>query len=378
MATDKIKGQEENEIDLIEVIRKLWSKRRFILKITIIFAFLGILIAFFSAKEFTASCIIVPQTGDKTAGSGLGGLAAMAGINLGSTGSGDVLSPKIYPKVLSSVPFQKELMYQPIYFEEYKKTVRLIDYYTGDEYQKFSLSGTILKYTIGLPGIIIEAIRGEQPQTNIPENSGSVIQVLSKEENQCKKILNNKILLHLNDKDGIVTLSATMSEPVAAAQLASRVQGMLQRYITEFKIEKAQDKLKFIEERYSDAKKQFEIKQEELAQFRDANRNFASALVKTTEERLSNEYSVALGVYSELAKQREQANIQVKEDTPIFTIVEPVTVPSERSKPQRGLICIAFTILGAFLGIGLVLILPFLAQVSGHKRLKEWLPAKEE
>lgn len=378
MATDKIKGQEENEIDLIEVIRKLWSKRRFILKITIIFAFLGILIAFFSAKEFTASCIIVPQTGDKTAGSGLGGLAAMAGINLGSTGSGDVLSPKIYPKVLSSVPFQKELMYQPIYFEEYKKPVRLIDYYTGDEYQKFSLSGTILKYTIGLPGIIIEAIRGEQPQTNIPENSGSVIQVLSKEENQCKKILNNKILLHLNDKDGIVTLSATMSEPVAAAQLASRVQGMLQRYITEFKIEKAQDKLKFIEERYSDAKKQFEIKQEELAQFRDANRNFASALVKTTEERLSNEYSVALGVYSELAKQREQANIQVKEDTPIFTIVEPVTVPSERSKPQRGLICIAFTILGAFLGIGLVLILPFLAQVSGHKRLKEWLPAKEE
>lgn len=378
MATDKIKGQEENEIDLIEVIRKLWSKRRFILKITIIFAFLGILIAFFSAKEFTASCIIVPQTGDKTAGSGLGGLAAMAGINLGSTGSGDVLSPKIYPKVLSSVPFQKELMYQPIYFEEYKKSVCLIDYYTGDEYQKFSLSGTILKYTIGLPGIIIEAIRGEQPQTNIPENSGSVIQVLSKEENQCKKILNNKILLHLNDKDGIVTLSATMSEPVAAAQLASRVQGMLQRYITEFKIEKAQDKLKFIEERYSDAKKQFEIKQEELAQFRDANRNFASALVKTTEERLSNEYSVALGVYSELAKQREQANIQVKEDTPIFTIVEPVTVPSERSKPQRGLICIAFTILGAFLGIGLVLILPFLAQVSGHKRLKEWLPAKEE
>lgn len=378
MATDKIKGQEENEIDLIEVIRKLWSKRRFILKITVIFAFLGILIAFFSAKEFTASCIIVPQTGDKTAGSGLGGLAAMAGINLGSTGSGDVLSPKIYPKVLSSVPFQKELMYQPIYFEEYKKPVRLIDYYTGDEYQKFSLSGTILKYTIGLPGIIIEAIRGEQPQTNIPENSGSVIQVLSKEENQCKKILNNKILLHLNDKDGIVTLSATMSEPVAAAQLASRVQGMLQRYITEFKIEKAQDKLKFIEERYSDAKKQFEIKQEELAQFRDANRNFASALVKTTEERLSNEYSVALGVYSELAKQREQANIQVKEDTPIFTIVEPVTVPSERSKPQRGLICIAFTILGAFLGIGLVLILPFLAQVSGHKRLKEWLPAKEE
>ena len=146
----------------------------------------------------------------------------------------------------------------------------------------------------------------------------------------------------MDDKDGIVTLSAVMSEPLAAAQLASMVQIMLQRYITEFKIEKAQAKLKFTDERYAEAKRQFEMKQEELAQFRDANRNFASAIAKTTEERLSNEYTVALGVYSELAKQREQANIQVKEDTPIFTIVEPVTVPSEHSKPQRGLILIAF------------------------------------
>ena len=84
------------------------------------------------------------------------------------------------------------------------------------------------------------------------------------------------------------------------------------------------------------------------------------------------------GVYSELAKQREQANIQVKETTPVFTVVEPVTIPTERSKPKRGLICIAFTFLGGFIGIGLVLTLPFLAQVSDCKRLKGWLPEEKE
>ncbi len=192
------------------------------------------------------------------------------------------------------------------------------------------------------------------------------------------RILKNKVILNVDDKDGIVTLSAVMSEPLAAAQLASMVQIMLQRYITEFKIEKAQAKLKFTDERYAEAKRQFEMKQEELAQFRDANRNFASAIAKTTEERLSNEYTVALGVYSELAKQREQANIQVKEDTPIFTIVEPVTVPSEHSKPQRGLILIAFIFLGGFLGIGLVLVLPYIAQISGARRLQSWLPENKE
>lgn len=369
--------QEENEIDLIEIIRKLWAKRKFILKVTLVFACLGIIVALFSAKEYTASCTIVPQTGEKGSSSGLGGLAAMAGINLGNMSSGDVLSPKIYPKVLTSVPFQKELMRKQIKFEEYDQPVPLIDYYTAEEYQKFSLTGTILKYTIGLPGVIIGAIRGEQPETAVPGDNSS-IQTLSKQENQCMGILKDKVLINLNEKDGVVTLSAVMPEPLAAAQLASLVQGMLQRYITEFKIEKAQAKLKFIEERYTDAKKQFEVKQEELAQFRDANRNFASAIAKTTEERLSNEYSVALGVYSELAKQREQANIQVKEDTPIFTIVEPVTVPNERSKPKRSLILVAFTFLGGFLGIGLVLVLPFLAQISGSKRLQNWLPGEKE
>lgn len=378
MATDQMKEQEENEIDLIEIIRKLWAKRKFILKVAVVFACLGILVALFSAKEYTASCIMVPQTGEKGASGSLGGLAAMAGINLGNVGGGDVLSPKIYPKILSSVPFQKELMLEKIKFNEYEQPVRLLDYYTGDEYKKFSLTGVILKYTIGLPGVIIRAIRGEQPEIVVPKGSGLPIQTLSRDENLCMKALKDKVVLNVNDKDGVVTLSATMSEPIAAAQLASLVQVMLQRYITEFKIEKAQAKLKFIEERYADAKKQFELKQEELAQFRDANRNFASAIAKTNEERLNNEYSVALGVYSELAKQREQANIQVKEDTPVFTIVEPVTVPSERSKPKRGLIFIAFTFLGGFLGIGLVLVLPFLAQVSGCKRLASWVPEEKK
>lgn len=375
MTAEQIREQEENEIDLIEVIQKLWSRRKFIFKVTLIFACLGLLVALFSATEYQAGCTIVPQSGGKGASSSLGGLAAMAGISIGSMDDGEVLSPKIYPKVLASVPFQKELMKTRIKFEDYEQPVSLIDYYTNDEYRKFSLTGVILKYTIGLPGTIKKAISGERPAVAMPGDS--TILTLSKQENQCMRTLKDKVTLSVNDKEGTVTLSAVMSEPLAAAQVAAVVQGMLQRYITEFKIEKAQAKLGFIERRYADAKKQFEVKQEELAQFRDANRNFASAIAKTTEERLSNEYTVALGVYSELAKQREQANIQVKEDTPIFTVVEPVTVPNERSKPKRALILIAFVFLGGFAGIGLVLVLPFVAQISGNKHLQNWLPEGE-
>jgi uncharacterized protein involved in exopolysaccharide biosynthesis len=199
----------------------------------------------------------------------------------------------------------------------------------------------------------------------------TLIHTLSEKEYRCMRVLQNTINLNVNEKEGILTLSAKMPEAVAAAQLVAAIQQMLQRYVTEFKIEKAQVKLQFIEERYADAKKSFENKQEELAAFRDANRNVASAIAKTVEERLSNEYAVALSVYSELAKQREQAGIQVKEDTPIFTIVEPVTVPLERSKPKRTFIFLAFTCLGFFAGIGIVLALPFIARILGKEQLED-------
>lgn len=378
MTVEQINKQEETEIDLIEVIRKLWAKRKFILKVTVVFMALGVLIALFSPKEYTAGCTMVPQIGEKTTGGNLSGLAAMAGINLGSNNGGDVLMPNVYPKILSSVPFQKELMQTEIKFEDYEQPVRLLDYYTGEEYRKFSLLGTIKKYTIGLPGLILGALSKEEATPGLPDSASSGIQSLSKEEDDCMKILANLVTLTVNDKEGYITLSASMPEPVAAAQLAYKVQVLLQKYVTEFKIEKARANLEFIEERYADAKSEFERKQEELAEFRDANRNFASAVAKTTEERLSNEYAVVLGVYSELAKQREQANIQVKEDTPIFAVVEPVTVPTERSKPKRALICVAFTFLGGFCGVGLVLVLPFLAQVSGARRLRKWLPEATE
>ena len=378
MTVEQINKQEETEIDLIEVIRKLWAKRKFILKVTVVFMALGVLIALFSPKEYTAGCTMVPQIGEKTTGGNLSGLAAMAGINLGSNSSGDVLMPNVYPKILSSVPFQKELMQTEVKFEDYEQPVRLLDYYTGEEYRKFSLLGTIKKYTIGLPGLILGALSKEEAIPGLPDSASSGIQSLSKEEDDCMKILANLVTLTVNDKEGYITLSASMPEPVAAAQLAYKVQVLLQKYVTEFKIEKARANLEFIEERYADAKSEFERKQEELAEFRDANRNFASAVAKTTEERLSNEYAVVLGVYSELAKQREQANIQVKEDTPIFAVVEPVTVPTERSKPKRALICVAFTFLGGFCGVGLVLVLPFLAQVSGARRLRKWLPEATE
>jgi uncharacterized protein involved in exopolysaccharide biosynthesis len=78
------------------------------------------------------------------------------------------------------------------------------------------------------------------------------------------------------------------------------------------------------------------------------------ATARTEEERLSSQYNLIYSIYSELAKQLEQAKIQVKQDTPVFTIIEPISVPTKRSKPNRFLILFIWTFLGGLLGIGIV------------------------
>ena len=106
---------QEEEIDLVEVVQKLWKNRKLQApKITVVFMVLGVLVALFSPKEYTAGCTMVPQSGDEKVGGNLSGLASMVGINLGGASGGEVLSPTIYPKIVASIPFKKDLIGNPV------------------------------------------------------------------------------------------------------------------------------------------------------------------------------------------------------------------------------------------------------------------------
>lgn len=368
---------EEQEIDLVDVVKRLWRNRKLIFHITSGFIVLGVLVALLSAEEFSAGCTLVPQSTDKKVGGNLSGLAAMAGISLGDMGSGEVLSPKIYTKVLSSIPFQKDIMGTKIKFAEIDTPVTVLDYYTDERYQHLGVGGTIFKYTFGLPGVIMKAIRGEKEVPVFDGTVASGIEAMTYKEKLCTDRLQRQIDLDLNEKEGYVQLSVTMPDAWSAAQLAERVQMLLQQYITEFKIEKVQSNLDFVQGRYDEAKREFERVQEERAVFRDANKNLISARAQTEQEKLDTRYNLALSIYTELAKQLEQAKIQVKETTPVFTIVDPVTVPIERSKPRRAMLCVVYAFLGVVVGCGAVFAIPFLVENFGAEKLAKWVAPEE-
>lgn len=368
--TDTTQQPEEREIDLIDLIRKLWLERMFILKVTGVFILLGLLTALTGAKEYTASCQFVPQTSKNANNSSMARLASLAGINMGSLATGEqLLSPLVYPNVLNSIAFKRDLLQTQIRINGEEEPITLLTYLSDKKYRKFSLTGTILKYTVGLPGLIVHAIKGEPEEQETIADEPFV--VLTKEEYTAVRALESVIGIEVEEKKGYIALSAQMPEPYAAAQVAESALELLQKYITEFKVDKVQSNLEFIQERYDELKKEYEEIQEQRAAYKDANQGISTSRARTNLEKLDNQYNLAYSIYSEMATQLEQAKIQVKETTPILTVIDPVSMPIKPSKPRKMMIFVGFTFLGGVAACGYVLIAPTLREAFASARRKD-------
>jgi len=343
-----------DEIDLVDILKMIWFSRKTIFRITALWVLLGIGYAMIAPQEYIVSTTMIPQTkeGNKGLGGSLGGLASLAGVNIGRDFSGEI-PPTLYPKIVNSLPFQREMFNTMITTSRADIKVSFEEY--ESDYGETGVLSIIRKYTIGLPGTVLKAFQGD-PDPNVISSSlvpDDLIRI-SYSEKRLVESLAGKLDLSVDDKDGIITLSAIMPEPIAAAQMAMNAQRLLQEAITAFKVQKARQQLVFKEKLYKERKDEFLIKQRTLAEFRDRNLNISTSLARNEEERLGAEYGLALNVYNEIAKQLENARIQLEEDTPSFTILQPVIVPIERFKPKRKRIVLSALFMGFILSLGYI------------------------
>ena len=335
-----------DEIDFAELLQKIWVKRGYILKVTVLFLFLGLFVALFSPVQYTSTCTVVPQSGEKKA-EGLGNMAAMMVVNLGNSMMNEgTLSPMMYPEIIKIVPFTRDIMKTRIIVEKSNgKSIALEDYYSNTKYQKFNLLGTVKKYSFGLPGVLLGTLRsdkGSQFVEHAPSSDSITIYTLSKDEKSVYDVIQASIQIETNPKEGYVTLGFTFPEAQVAAAITDRLYRNLEIYISRFKTEKLEDNLAFVEQSCETARKDFINAQNRLAQFQVANRGLTTTSALSMETRLRDAYGVAFAIYRELASQREQAKIAVKENQTILTMVTPPVVPLKKSAPRRSIILIGF------------------------------------
>ena len=357
----------DDEIDLTELIKKIWDRRSFIVKTVLIAMCLGAIIAKLTPNEYAASVVFVPQSSSSSASSaGLGGLASLAGINLGANGAdGQEIGPELYPKLASDVKFKKALINTYIHPIGITDSVTYAQYYK--EIYKPGVLSYIKKYTIGLPGVILQAIRGDDEQKDTPHSiQKSDLVFISDQEFGVFGLIDSQLKIESNPNEGFVELSFAMPEPILAAEMALASQRLLQQEVIAFRIRNAQEQLEFTEKQYLEKQQEFDAIHARLAAFRDRNRNMASSFGVSEEQKLEAEFSLKVAIYTEMAKQLEQAKLQVKKDTPVFSDIESVTVPNEITAPNKVLILFVFTILGFIFSIGYVLILDLFSNLKNR------------
>jgi len=336
----------EDEIDLRDLIIPIWRNRKQILLIATVCGILGGIVGFQTPATYTASSTFLPQTAQAGGGlsGSLGGLASLAGINLstGATGGGEI-PPTMYAKVLASEPFKKRLLDATIWVDG--DTISYRDYLQSQTSSGFGL-GTIKEYTIGLPGKILGALSEDKKDGD--ESTAGGLQALSDDENKLHNALAGKVTIETDKKEGVVSITVVESDPTVAAEVAKVTEEVLQDWIIEHKIKNAKAQYDFIEKQFDAKQKEFFSIQDQLAGYMDRNQNVLQASYLTRLERLQAEFDLVNTVYSELAKQKEQAAIQLSKDTPTFSILDPVKVPKEKTGPKKSIY-----VLGAFF-VGLI------------------------
>jgi capsular polysaccharide biosynthesis protein len=343
----------ENEIDLIELIKKVYKEKKLIFTVTLFAVVLGIVNALFQPNQFTSSTTFIPQlsSGVKNGASSLGGLASIAGINLGGMENSSEFPPTLYPLVVESVGFKLDLLGSTINLNDEEILVK--DYFSnqGGGGFSFNLLGTIKKYTIGLPSLVLGSFNSQDVALYKSE-----IYSVSLKDKKLFKAIEKALSLSINDKEGFITISFTDSDKNIAAQITQIAQNLLQEKIIEFKNQSSNEMLDFAIKQYEENKNSYEKLQDERAIFVDKNINISSSLFQNKLDRIESEVNISESIVQQLASQVEQAKLQVNKDTPVFTTIQPVTIPFERSAPQRSLIVIIFGFSGIVISVGYVLV----------------------
>ena len=348
--------EEEEGIDIIALLKSLWEGRKTIIICTGVFVVLGLVAALTMKRTYSVTTVMVPQVSSGGASSSLSSLASLAGINLSSGATGGELAPVVYPQIVSSVPFRRELINEPLHYAEADSAVSMLTYYT--EIAKPSVMDGILKYTVGLPGVIMGAIRGEKEPLVMPmdgaDDGGMKPLVIGEDEEKVLKAVGDAVSLAVDKKDGYLTLEVNGPEPIMTAELALKAQQLLQEEVTRFRVEKSRSDLEYIQARYDEVKKETELYQEQLASVTDRSQDVTTTRARIGRDRIQAKYNLSNSIFTDIAKQLEQAKMQVKMDTPVFTIIQPVAVPTQPSN-SRAKTLIVWTFLGIVLGCGIVL-----------------------
>jgi len=257
------------------------------------------------------------------------------------------LSPLLYSKLAESEEFSYDIINEEIInLNGDKQTIK--EYLLLDK-SFFGFNSVVVfikKYTIGL-FLNNESFKNDDILKGY--------NYLSKEDFDLIELFKEKFSIELNEKEGFLKVIASDKNAFISTQLVKIITQNLQSKIIELRTNKIKERLAYSKEQYEIKQGEFDLLQKKLAEFKDSNKNISTARFMSELQKLESEYQLQQNILINLASEYNNNKIKLNKDTPIFSVIDEVSVPNERSEPKRSLIALIYLFLGVVLSAGYIL-----------------------
>jgi hypothetical protein len=127
--------------------------------------------------------------------------------------------------------------------------------------------------------------------------------------------------------------------------MADSVKNRLQKFITDYRTNKARIDLEYYKKLASDAKQDYEKARRLYGSYADANNDIVLESFRAKQTDLENDMQLKYNTYTVLNTQLQAAMAKVQEYTPAFTELQGASVPVKPEGPRRMIFIIGMTFL---------------------------------
>ena len=329
-----------NQIDIISLIHKFYTRVKRKWKVLIAVNVLVLLLVYFYPKKYLSDVIVLPQTNNQSSSvdlAGFGSLANAAGLNLGGASNSAGISSTLYPDLLENHEVQLRLINKKLMIRDISKDSLTYKQYIL-EYYKPNYIEVLREYSLGLPSKIINLFKSSE-NIEIVDTYEKVNQLQEDKVNSISKVdekvinrMRSEAFISIDSRNRLMTAGFESDSPEMSSQMTLAILDILKDKLTEFESAKAKRDYEFIKGLYEEKKRDYLIAQAELAEYEDKNANLLTSRSKTELRNLQTDFSIVSSVYQKLASDLEQAKIKMEQDKPFFYMIKEITIPNKATQ----------------------------------------------
>lgn len=350
---EEIKNIDNPEvIDLREVAKKIWARRK-LMTIALIIAFvLACVWILPQPRYYTAEVTLAPEMENIAGGGGLADIAASFGFDVGGGTSSDAIYPTLYPDLMQSSEFILGLFDVQVKNEDGDVNT---DYYTYlTKHQKKNIWMAPVVWVKKL----IKQISPKKEQLTIASGSSTSRFnpfCLTEKQDNIVNLVRDNITCDVDLKTSVITIRVVDQDRLICASMADSVRMRLQDYITDYRTKKARHDYAYYQELTEKAKRDYENALAAYSQYTDTHKDVMLQAYISQRDKLENEVEMKYQSYTAFVTQLQAAEAKVRERTPAFTTLQCATVPQKPFRPKRMIFVLTIMFLTA-IGVSLYIL----------------------